>query len=402
MNSKFRFLVYLAAILSFTPVWAQNDGKTFKVVLDAGHGGEDPGCLGSKSKEKDVNLSMALKVGKLITDNCPNVKVIYTRNTDVFVELYRRAQIANSNHADLFISFHCNAATDHAATGVETWVMGLHKSEANQAVARAENSVILKEKNYQNNYDGFDPNSPEASVIFSLYSTAYLKYSIFLADKVQKNMVHTTHLIDRGVKQGGLFVLYKVAMPSILLEMGFLTNTKDEEFLTSEANKNALATNIYNAFADYYSAITSASAPQKKVPTTETVTTKQPDKKDNTATTTSPATSSEKITMSEVAASTPSGTSSATDQQQSVRFKVQFLATPEDIALNSKRFQELPNVGRFKENGLWKYTAGNELTDEAAKQVLATVKKYYKDAFIIGFDGDKKISERDAILLLKK
>lgn len=414
MNLKFRFLVYLLLIFVAIPTLAQNSGETFKVVLDAGHGGDDPGCLGSKSKEKDVNLSMVKKVGKLITDNCPNVKVIYTRSTDVYVELYRRAQIANSNHADLFISFHCNAAEDHSATGVETWVMGLHKSEANQAVARAENSVILKEKNYKNNYDGFDPNSPEANVIFSLYSSAYLKYSIFLADKVQKNMVCTSHLIDRGVKQGGLFVLYKVAMPSILLEMGFLSNLKDEEFLTSEANKDAMAATIYNAFCEYYNALTSSSAPQMKVPETTKpkVTTEKPA---GTVTNNTPAAESkdtpakpvvnatENVSLSVAAASTPSGDASpAACNEQKVRFKVQFMATPEDIPLNSKRLQGIPNVGRFFENGYWKYTAGNETSDEDAKKVLAEVKKIYKDAFIIGFDGDKKISEREAILLLKK
>lgn len=418
MNFKFRFLVYLFLIFIALPSSAQNSGASFKVVLDAGHGGDDPGCLGSKSKEKDVNLSMVKKVGKLISDNCPNVTVIYTRSTDVYVELYRRAQIANSNHADLFISFHCNAAEDHSATGVETWVMGLHKSEANQAVARAENSVILKEKNYKNNYDGFDPNSPEANVIFSLYSSAYLKYSIFLADKVQKNMVHTSHLIDRGVKQGGLFVLYKVAMPSILMEMGFLSNLKDEEFLTSEANKNAMAATIYNAFAEYYNAVTSSSAPHLRVP--ETSKPKEATDKPactnastNTSTAPKPATESTQVkpaenanvnaSLSAAAASTPSdNTSNVQSSEQKVRFKVQFLATPEDIPLNSKRLQGIPNVGRFFENGYWKYTAGNETTDEAAKNVLAEVKKTYKDAFIIGFDGDKKISEREAILLLKK
>jgi len=411
MNLKIRLLVYLLLFFVAAPVAAQNSGTTFKVVLDAGHGGNDPGCIGSKSKEKDVNLKMVQKVGKLITDNCPNVKVIYTRSTDVYVELYRRAQIANSNHADLFISFHCNAAEDHTATGVETWVMGLHKSEANQAVARAENSVILREKNYQNNYDGFDPNSPEANVLFSLYSSAYLKYSIFLADKVQKNMVHTSHLVDRGVKQGGLFVLYKVAMPSILLEMGFLSNLKDEEFLTSESNMNAMATTIYNAFADYYTTLSSGTAPQKTVPETvkpapapakpvATITT--PD--DNTRTP-APAKAKEEVkktenqSLSVAASSSPSGDA---QNGQQVRFKVQFMATPEEIPLNSKRFSGIPNVGRFKENGLWKYTAGNETTDEAARKVLAEVKKVYKDAFVIGFDGDKKISEREAVLLLKK
>ena len=166
MNSKKRFLLFLLIFFIGSVAWAQNSQKTFKVVIDAGHGAHDPGCIGSQINEKTVNLSMALKVGKLIEEHCPDVKVIYTRKTDVFVELYRRAQIANNAHADLFISFHCNASENPAGNGVETYVMGLSKSEANQAVARKENSAILMEKNYKENYDGFNPNSPESYVIF--------------------------------------------------------------------------------------------------------------------------------------------------------------------------------------------------------------------------------------------
>ena len=224
MNSKIFFFVCLLITFLAVPATAQKDGKTFKVVIDAGHGGKDPGCLGTYSKEKDVALDVALKTGKLISENCPNVKVIYTRSTDVFVELYNRAKIANNNHADLFISFHCNANDNHSANGIETYVMGLSKSAQNLAVARAENSAMLKEEGYKDNYDGFNPNSPESAVMFSLYSSAYLNNSILLADKVQKNLVGTTHLLDRGVKQAPYWVLWSVSMPSILIEMGFLSN----------------------------------------------------------------------------------------------------------------------------------------------------------------------------------
>ena len=251
MNSKFFFLVYVLIFFLALPCTAQKDGKTFKVVIDAGHGGKDPGCLGAYTKEKDVALNVALKTGKLISDNCPNVKVIYTRSTDVFVELYRRAKIANDNHADLFISFHCNANDNHGAHGVETYVMGLHKSEANLAVARAENAAMLMEKDYEKNYGGFNPNSPESAVMFSLYSSAYLNNSILLADKVQKNLVSTTKMLDRGVKQAGYWVLWAVSMPSILIEMGFLSNPTEEKYLSDEQHKEAIANAIFQGFASY-------------------------------------------------------------------------------------------------------------------------------------------------------
>ena len=163
-------------------IFAQSPEKKFKLVIDAGHGGEDPGCPGKKSKEKTVTLNVALKLGKLISDNYDDVQVIYTRKTDVFVEVYKRAVIANNNHADLFVSIHCNGAENKSAHGVETWVMGLEKSGANMEVAKRENAAILKEKNFENNYEGFNPNSPEANVIFSLHTSAYMNHSIMLAD----------------------------------------------------------------------------------------------------------------------------------------------------------------------------------------------------------------------------
>lgn len=396
MNIKKPFLLFSIIFFAFLPVWAQTTGKTFKVVIDAGHGGQDPGCIGLTLKEKDVNLDMALRVGKLISENCPDVQVIYTRSTDVFIELYRRAQIANNNHADLFISFHCNASENHAGNGVETFVMGLAKSEANQAVARKENAAILKEKNYKNNYDGFNPDSPESYVIFSLYSSAYLNKSITIADKVQRNLVSISHLTDRGVKQAGYWVLYKVAMPSILIEMGFLTNPTDDAFLSKKSNLDRYAAGIYNAFADYASATTGTQ--YKHLPTGAK--TSEPVKVEKE---TKPA---EEQVEKEAATNTPKAEQGAAQENKpadkGIRFKVQFLASPDKIAANDSRLQGVPNVGYYQENGLWKYTAGNESSYEAASEILTQVKKKHGDAFMIAFDGDKKISVSEARQLLKK
>ena len=394
MNSKFFFLLFLLITFLTFPAVAQKDGKTFKVVIDAGHGGKDPGCLGAYNKEKDVALNIALKTGKLISDNCPNVKVIYTRSTDVFVELYRRAKIANDNHADLFISFHCNASENKSANGIDTWVMGLHKSDANLAVARAENSAMLKEKDYEQNYGGFNPNSPESAVMFSLYSAAYLNNSILLADKVQKNLIGTTHLRDRGVNQAGYWVLWAVSMPSILIEMGFLTNPTEEKFLSQEKNKAAIANAIYRAFVSYYSQVTG-----NKVDDPDVVLTDNQSSESNTKIQTH---DNSNNNLSDNQSDTKANEQETTvTNSNEIRFKVQFMALPEKISLNDKRFNSIPNVNRYYEGGLWKYTAGNETNLPSAKDVLAEVKKKYSDAFIIAFQGETKIPVSEAVKLAK-
>lgn len=394
MNLKKHILLCITMVFFGFSVIGQNDAKTFKVVIDAGHGGGDSGCLGSITKEKDVNLYTALKLGKLISENCPEVQVIYTRKTDVFVELYRRAEIANSNHANLFISIHCNASENHAGNGVETFVMGLAKSEANQAVARKENAAMLMEKNYQNNYDGFNPTSPESNIIFSLYSSAYLSKSITLAEKVQKNLLAASNLTDRGVKQAGYWVLYKVAMPSILIELGFLSNPKDEEYLAKLANQDREAIAIYNAFVDYLTVVNGSThkhLPVGKAAPQETTQPTVPAKTDTTAAPTIHR--SNDTTLAAIA---------NTVIQSSVCFKVQFLASPVKLASNDKRLQGLPKVDFYQENGLWKYTAGIETDYSAALETLSAVKEKHPDAFLIAFNGSEKISVPEARKMLKK
>ena len=397
MNLKHFFFLLLLTSVFAAPLNAQKDGKTFKVVIDAGHGGKDPGCLGTYSKEKDVALDVALKTGKLISENCPNVKVIYTRSTDVFVELYNRAKIANNNHADLFISFHCNANDNHSAHGVETFVMGLDKSEKNLAVARMENSAMLKEEGYKEHYAGFNPDSPESAVMFSLYSSAYLNNSILLADKVQKNLVGTTHLLDRGVKQAPYWVLWSVSMPSILIEMGFLSNPTEEKYLTDEQHKKDIANAIYRGFVSYYTQQTGNRVvvddskespkpePNPQNPITDdnsvnNLSDNQSDKKE----------SDEKAEI----ANTPVN-------PDGVRFVVQFMATPENIPLTDKRFKTIPDVNRYFEGGLWKYTAGNEKDLASAKKIMQEIKAKYPDAFVIAFKGENKIPVSEAVKLVK-
>ena len=240
-------------LTSFTHQRSKEKG-IITVVIDAGHGGHDSGCLGSHAKEKDVALSVALKLGNFITDNFKDVKVIYTRKTDVFLGLDERVAVANNNKADLFISIHCNSGA-RAAYGVETYVMGLHRTDENLAVSKRENSVVLLEKDYKSKYEGFDPDSPEGNIIFTLYQNAFLDQSLKISTLVQMETSEFAGRNNRGVKQAGFLVLYKTTMPSILVETGFLTNPAEERYLLSKEGQEKLAYSVFNAFSKYKSSL---------------------------------------------------------------------------------------------------------------------------------------------------
>lgn len=221
-------------------------------MIDAGHGGKDSGTRGVMSKEKDIALEIALELGEIIKEYLPDVEVIYTRTNDDFIELDERSNIANKNGADLFISIHCNAVDySDKVQGTETWIMGLHKSETNLNVAKRENSVILMEENYEEKYEGFDPNDPASHILFSLYQNAYLSNSLKLAEKVEYQFDKRVGRHSRGVKQAGFVVLFKSSMPSVLIETGFLSNPKEERYLNDELGQTYIASGIFRAIRDY-------------------------------------------------------------------------------------------------------------------------------------------------------
>lgn len=249
------FSILIVAVSS-SPIGLHNY-RVRKVVIDAGHGGKDPGTSGKFSREKDIALKIALELGEIIRKYLPDVEVIYTRKDDRFVELADRAAIANRNNADVFISIHCNWVSNPAIDGTETYVMGLHTSERNFDVAKRENAVILYEDNFEQVYEGFDPNSPESYILFSLTQSAYQENSLSLAAKIEDQFKTRVGRKSRGVKMAGFVVLWRTSLPSVLVETGYLSNAAEEKDLNDPLQQTYIASGIFRAFRDYKNEIES-------------------------------------------------------------------------------------------------------------------------------------------------
>ncbi len=365
------FLFFVFLLLSSVRLVAQPPvGELKTVVIDAGHGGKDPGTEGKHSQEKNVTLAVALKLGSLIKENYPSLNTIFTRETDEFIELNQRAAIANEKKADLFISIHCNAASASAAVGVETFVMGLHTSKSNLEVAQRENSVISYEEDYSTKYEGYDPKSPESFMIFSLMQNVFLDQSLEFASAVQGEFVGKLQRKDRGVKQAGFLVLYKSGMPSVLIELGFLSNPTEEQYLLSEKGQKELAQSIYNAFVEYKKKWDAHAA--------ETMVVVKPD---SGAQNKPNATTNKK----EENAKSPTKNSKRI-------YRVQVATLTKQVPASHRLWKQYPDLKERKEGKLYRYYA-KECTDlEVAKRKLAEVKKQYPDAFLVAFEGERKVS----------
>ena len=388
-------------------------GKDFVVVIDAGHGGHDPGAIGKISKEKNINLNVALKLGNLIKRNCDDVKVVYTRSRDVFIPLDRRAEIANNAKADLFISVHTNAlANNRTAKGASTWTLGLAKSDANLEVAKRENSVILYENDYQTRYAGFNPNSAESYIIFEFMQDKYMEQSVHLASLVQKQFRHTCRRVDRGVHQAGFLVLKASAMPSILVELGFISTPEEERYLNSEAGANTMAKGIYHAFLNYKREqeirLTGAS---KTIIPTEEPSTNAPEiaqtQKDSEEVDSTPkqreliAEAKTPATTAKTAPIRPIVSESATNDSE-ITFKIQILTSSKPLTKNDKRLKGLKDAEYYKEGGLYKYTYGASSDYNKVLRTKRTISAQFKDAFIIAFRNGEKMNVNEAITEFKK
>lgn len=241
----------LTIILALLCTMSMMAAKGYTVVLDAGHGGKDPGAVGKFSQEKDLNLSLVLKVGALLKEQYPDLNIVYTRSTDVFIPLQTRADIANKNNADLFISIHTNASENKNSKGVETFILGTEKAEKNLDVAMRENAVMKLESDYKTTYQGFDPNSIDSYIMFELMQNNFMDQSLQFATQVQKHFVGHLNRSDRGVQQASFWVLLKTACPAVLFEMGFISNAEEEKYLNAESTMDNMATALVNAFAAY-------------------------------------------------------------------------------------------------------------------------------------------------------
>lgn len=359
------------------------DAQNFVLVIDAGHGGHDPGAIGKRAKEKDINLNVALKLGKLVQQNCKDVKVVYTRQKDAFVTLNRRAEIANNAKADLFISVHTNSVAGNSkAMGASTWTLGLAKSEANLDVAKRENSVILYEDDYKTSYAGFDPNSAESYIIFEFMQDNYMSQSVHLASLVQDEFKTTAKRRDHGVHQAGFLVLKASAMPSILVELGFISTPAEEQFLASEAGANTMANAIFRAFQTY----------KKEHEAKQGGATAQ--LPNNISATAGKKSAPESVKKEQAPAQETA--SSATGTEKPV-FKIQFLTSSRKLASNDRRLSGLKSVDYYVEKGTYKYTCGASTDYNQVRSTLRQVTKTYKDAFIIAFRGSEKMNVNEAI-----
>lgn len=351
------------------------------VVIDAGHGGHDGGCQGANSSEKNVSLAIALKLGKYIEENFPDVEVIYTRKTDVFIELIERARIANKAKADLFICIHANANDNKGALGTETFVMGLHKTEANLKVAQRENSSILLEDDYQSKYENFDPNSPESYITMTLMQSAYLDQSLLLASKIQTQFTERVGRKNRGVKQAGFLVLHQTSMPSVLIETGFLTNIEEEKFLNSDIGQDYMASAIYRAFKEYKNEL------EKKIAAPEEPKVVEEIKKDEEKPVVEDKKPKKDKKKEEV-------------NEEGVVFKVQIATSSVKTELKPENFNGVENVGLYEAGGLYRYTVGNEKNMNDANSVQLQMKeKGFTDAFIVAFKNGVRIPISEAIKL---
>ena len=345
--------------------------KDFVLVIDAGHGGHDPGAVGATSKEKDINLRVALAFGRLVEGNCPDVKVVYTRKTDVFVTLNRRAQIANDAKADLFVSIHTNSvAGNKTAKGASTWTLGLAKTQSNLDVAKRENSVILYEDDYKQVYSGFNPYSSESYIIFELMQDQYMEQSVNFASMIQRQFKNYSGRNDRGVHQAGFLVLKASAMPSVLVELGFISTPSEEKYLNTDKGVGSLSRSIYNAFLQYKEEweCKNSNAEPAKV---------------------------EAAHQERQMAATQSPDAGSDDE--ALIFKVQFLASSKRLDLDDGSFKGFEQVGCYEDGGMYKYTCYDSADYDYVSRMRREVAKKYKDAFVVAFKDGKRMDINKAI-----
>ena len=416
MKNRLVALIWITCL--FVAV-ASAANKKFVLVIDAGHGGTDAGAVGTITKEKHINLNVALAFGRLVERNCPDVRVIYTRKTDVFVPLHTRADIANRNKADLFISIHTNALPKgRISRGLETYTLGMHRAADNLDVAKRENSVILIETDYKQRYQGFDPRSSESYIMFEFMQDRNMAQSVDLAKYVQRRTCASAGRQNKGVKQAGFLVLRKTSMPSCLIELGFISTPDEERFLHSSDGVDQLGRGIYQAFLDYRAQYDkSISVPYKaeprqdiNIPTVvpETVTQPEPVKQPEPVTQPEPVKQPEPETPSvpvsqpvpdaqQVPAAQPVSEPQASPRAEAPVFKLQILASSMRLKTTDHRLKGHQEAEYYEEGGLFKYTVGASENYNEINQLRKSLSEQFPQAFVIAFKNGQKMNIQEAI-----
>ncbi|MDR2146293.1 MAG: N-acetylmuramoyl-L-alanine amidase [Tannerella sp.] len=359
--------IYIYLIFNILTLSAQKD---FTVVIDAGHGGKDPGARGATVKEKAINLAVALKLGGLIEQNNKDVKVVYTRKTDVFVALDERANIANRNEADLFISIHVNSVKkDKKPYGAETYTLGLANSDENLEVAMTENSVILLEDDYPKKYKGFDPNSAESYIMLEMAQGKQMEYSISLASEIQQSFQKNKRR-NRGVRQAGFLVLKRTTMPGVLIELGFITNPAEERFLASKNGQTVYAQSIYDAFKRFK---------------------KDYDRKNGAIKDSKPVDGGTLKTSSTAVEKPKTDNKQNVESDDGVTYKIQILTSDRKLSPQGKQFKGYGEISYYEENGIYKYTYGEETDYQEIIKKWKKASKDFKGAFIIRIKDGKRL-----------
>jgi N-acetylmuramoyl-L-alanine amidase len=412
-----KIVLFLITIFCFAAIATAADNR-FTLVIDAGHGGGDAGAIGNAGvKEKNLTLKFALAFGKLVEQKCPDVKVIYTRKTDKFVELYKRAEIANKNKADLFISIHINAVPKgHVARGFQTYTLGKSRRTGkntgvmeNLEVAKRENAVIYQEKDYKQTYHGFDPNSPESEILFEFVQDKNMENSIELAKYMQKYVCRATGRQDMGAHQDNLAVLRLTSMPGCLIELGFISTRDEEQYMNSAKATEQYARGIFNAFLAYKQKFSGGfvvpfmpdpkeEEAQPEAPKTQPEAPKtQPEapKAQPETPKTQPEAPKTQPEVKEVQPEAPSA--QPEEQDHSPVFKVQILVSPKKLKTSDARFKGLANIDSYQENGMTKYTVGASTDYNEIYRLRKDITTKFPEAFIIAFKDGKRMDVQAAI-----
>ncbi len=439
MNRRAKLLISLLILCMQVPlvsVMAQTEQRktTFTVTLDAGHGGHDPGAIGAISREKNITLAVVKKIGKRISEENQDIKLVYTRDVDKYITLQGRADIANKAKSDLFVSVHVNANNNREVSGCETYTLGLHKTQSNLDVAMRENSVILLEDNYNTKYAGFNPKSIDSYIMFECIQDRYVDKSVWLASEIEKNFASRNRR-DRGVRQAGFWVLHKTAMPAILVEIGYITNAEEERFLNTEDGQQKIADAIYEALLKFkreyeiksgnqkivvpaksepvaakQDSITEAKTTQKKAEE-KAAKTKRDEKKEavnKSVEAFKEAKKKEKEELEKAAQKKKEAEVKKTQEEKvekvekakevnndEVEFRLQLSALTKSIPLNSSAFKGL-DVDVYQEGGYYKYTYGKTASYDEIVRLKSRISDKFPNAMIIAFMGGRKVSVAEA------